>query len=88
LAWTIEVTHTARRDLERLDRQIAKRITRYLAHKVATSQDPRELGKPLSGKLKHLWSYRVGDYRVLCEVQEERFVVIAITIGHRREIYR
>ncbi len=88
MAWTIEVGHTARRDLERLDRQVAKRIVRYLAETVAGAQHPRKLGKPLSGKLKHLWGYRVGDYRILCELHDDRLVVVAIAIGHRREIYR
>jgi mRNA interferase RelE/StbE len=88
LAWTIEIAATVRRDLERLDREAAKRITRFLLERVARADNPRDLGKSLTGSMKGLWSYRVGDYRILCEIEDHRFVVIAVGVGHRREIYR
>ncbi len=88
MAWTIEIAASVRRDLERLDREAAKRITRFLLERVARTDNPRDLGKSLTGSMKGLWSYRVGDYRILCEIEDHRLVVIAVGVGHRREIYR
>lgn len=51
-------------------------------------EDPRQLGKPLQGRLSELWCYRVGDYRLVCELRDEALVVLVVRIGHRREVYR
>ena len=86
--WTIELSERAKRALSKLDRTAAKRITRFLLERVRTAHDPRDLGKRLSGGMKDYWSYRVGDYRLICEIRDEVLVVMVIEIGHRREIYR
>ncbi|WP_244518355.1 type II toxin-antitoxin system RelE/ParE family toxin [Phyllobacterium sp. OV277] len=67
----------------------ARRIITFLASRIASLDDPRQTGKGLRGaKLGSLWRYRVGDYRIICEIQDHRLVVLVIEIGHRREIYR
>jgi mRNA interferase RelE/StbE len=88
LAWTIEVSVAAERQLSKMDRAIAKRVTRYLIERVGGTNNPRALGKPLQGNLQSYWSYRVGDYRLICEIQDHHLVVLVIDIGHRREVYR
>jgi mRNA interferase RelE/StbE len=89
LAWTIELTDEALRQLEKMGRSNAVRIREYLRKRVATLDNPRLLGKPLQGgALGHLWRYRVGDFRVLCELRDAQLVVLIVEIGHRREIYR
>ena len=88
-AWTIEFADAARRDINKLGPKEAQRIRDFLRDRVAASANPRELGLALTGsKLGGLWRYRVGDYRVICELQDSRLVVLVVEIGHRREVYR
>ena len=70
-----------------MDRQSAKRILDFLENRIATQEDPRVSGKPLKGDLGIFWRYRVGDYRVLYEIQDGQLVILAALIGHRKEIY-
>ncbi len=72
-----------------MNAQIAQRITAFLRERVATLDNPRALGQALQGsRLGHLWRYRVGDYRILCDIQDQHFIVLVVQIGHRREVYR
>lgn len=88
-AWTIEFTDAARKDIKKLGHAEAKRIRNFLRDRVAASSNPRQLGTALTGsQLGGLWRYRVGDYRIICELQDNRLVVLVIEIGHRREVYR
>ena len=87
--WTIELSDAARKDIKKLGQSEAKRIRSFLRDRVAASSNPRQLGLALTGsKLGGLWRYRVGDYRIVCELQDNRLVVLVIEIGHRREVYR
>lgn len=88
MAWTVEVSAAARKQLDKLGSQEAARITRYLRDRVAPSEDPRQFGKALAGELSGYWRYRVGDYRIVCRLIDDRLVVLVVDIGHRREIYR
>lgn len=88
MAWTISYTETARRELKKIDKPVALRILDFLDNHVAKQEDPRKLGKALSGPLGTLWRYRIGDYRVICDIQDKVLHVLIVRIGHRREIYR
>jgi len=88
LAWTVEVNVFAEKQLHKLDRAVQKRLLDWLDDRIEGCKDPRHFGEPLKGDLAGLWRYRVGDYRIICELQDNRLVVVAIAIGHRREIYR
>jgi mRNA interferase RelE/StbE len=88
LAWTIEYAETARKQLRKLDKPAARRIVEFMDKRVAPSDDPRELGKALKGSLGDLWRYRVGDFRVLCDIQDRRLTVLVLQVGNRREVYR
>lgn len=89
MAWTIEVSATAERQIEKLDEQHSKRIVRFVQERLAKLDNPRDLGKPLSGpKFGELWKYRAGDYRLICRIEDERLVVLIVRVGHRKEIYR
>ena len=88
MAWTVEIDAGAKKDLAKLDRQIARRIVRFLRGRVAKLEDPRSIGKALHGsELGEFWKYRVGDYRLICSIEDERLVVLVLRIGHPREIY-
>ena len=88
MAWRIDFSPKAEKELAGNDRPCAKRIVAYLREKVATSQDPRSLGKPLKGVLREFWRYRVGDYRIVTKIEDERVLVLVVRGAHRREAYR
>lgn len=87
MAWTIEYTDTAKKSLKKLDKAAARQIVDYMRDRVGKREDPKSLGKPLSGPLGGLWRYRVGDYRVVCEISEQEIRVLVLRIGHRGAIY-
>jgi len=85
----IEFDDAAKKDLSKLDKQIARRITGFLRERVAPLDDPRSLGHALKGAaLGELWRYRIGDYIIICDIQDRALRILVITIGNRREIYR
>jgi mRNA interferase RelE/StbE len=88
LAWTIEYTETGKKQLRKLDKLAARRIVDFMDERVAPSDDARVIGKALKGSLGDLWRYRVGDYRVLCDIQDGVLTVLVLRIGNRREVYR
>jgi mRNA interferase RelE/StbE len=88
MAWSIEFDPDARRELEKLDKSVSDRILKFLGERVAALDDPRAIGERLHGPLRQYWKYRVGDYRVICSIKDDRLVVIVVRIGHRREIYK
>jgi mRNA interferase RelE/StbE len=89
MAWMVEFESAALKELERLDPQDTRRILQFLLDRVASRDDPREVGAALKGsRFAGLWKYRVGNLRVICEIQDERVTVLVVRIGHRREIYR
>lgn len=85
--WEIEYAEKAARELLKLDRQAAKRIKKYLDERIATDEDPRRFGEALAENLAGLWKYRIGDYRVIVEIQDERVVVLVLRVGHRSKVY-
>jgi len=87
-AWQIEITRTAEKQIVKLDRTAQQSILQFLRARVLTAADPRQLGKPLRGDKKDLWRYRVGDYRIICDIQDNRLVVLVLRVGHRKDVYR
>lgn len=85
--WKIEYDEKAVRELLKLDRQAAQRIKKYLDERIATDDDPRRFGEGLTENLAGLWKYRIGDFRVIAEIQDKKIVVLIIRIGHRRKVY-
>jgi mRNA interferase RelE/StbE len=88
LVWQIEFDSEAEDDLNKIDREIQRRILRYLREKIATEKDPRRFGAPLRRELSGLWKYRLGDYRIICRIEDKKVIVYVIRIGHRKDIYR
>jgi mRNA interferase RelE/StbE len=86
--WRVEFDHDAARDLRKLGETARRDIVRYLRTRIATAEDPRRFGKPLLGDMKGLWRYRVGDCRIVAKIEDDRFVVLVLAVGHRREVYR
>ncbi len=89
MAWRISYTETALKQLRKLDRPTARRLVDFMDQRIAALADPRGQGKALQGStLRTLWRYRVGDYRLLCEIQDAVLIVLVVAIGHRKSVYR
>lgn len=88
MAWIIEYTATARKQLRKLDKQAARQIVDYMDERIAPLKDSRSAGKALVGALGGLWRYRVGEYRVICEIRDGALLILVLQLGNRREVYR
>ncbi|MGD9215425.1 MAG: type II toxin-antitoxin system RelE/ParE family toxin [Desulfobacteraceae bacterium] len=88
MAWQIEFTPAAEKQLSKIDRQSAKRIINFLNKRIAPAEDPRTAGKALRGVLREFWRYRVGNYRIICMVEDSRLLILVVQIAHRSNIYR
>ncbi len=89
MVWAVKYADTALKKLKKLDRLIAKAILEYMYERVATLDDPRSLGKKLVGPRYGIyWRYRVGDTRIICDIKDEKLVILRVEVGHRKEIYR
>lgn len=88
MAWKIEITRTAEKQINRLDRVAQESVIRFLRDRLKPADNPRQWGKPLQGEKRGLWRYRVGDYRLICDIQEERITILVLRVGHRKEVYR
>lgn len=88
MAWEIELSRIAEKKIEKLGTEPARRILLFLFERIASSENPRALGAALSGaRLGELWRYRVGDYRIICEIQDKLVKVLVVNVGHRSDIY-
>ncbi|PIV32488.1 MAG: type II toxin-antitoxin system mRNA interferase toxin, RelE/StbE family [Lysobacterales bacterium CG02_land_8_20_14_3_00_62_12] len=89
MAWQIQFDDAAMKDLAKLDKQIAKRITDFLRGRVAVLDNPRTIGEALKGsKLGEFWKYRVGDWRIIASIEDGALRILVVKIGNRREVYR
>lgn len=89
MAWTIKIDDRAKKNLAKLDKPVAKRITTFLRERVATLDDPRSIGEALKGsKLGDFWKYRVGDYRIISRIEDDELCILVVRIGNRRDVYR
>ncbi len=85
--WTYRFDERALKELKKLGHPAQQDIVAYLDERVASDADPRRFGKGLKADLSGLWRYRVGDYRIVCQIKDRELVVLVLAVGHRREIY-
>lgn len=85
--WTIKIDSRVEKELKKLDKVAQKRIINYLKEKVITQENPRLLGKSLQGNKQGLWRYRVGDYRIICQILDSELIILVVKVGHRKNIY-
>jgi mRNA interferase RelE/StbE len=89
LAWQIEFDPDALKDLRKLVKPIQIRLVGFLRTRVSGLTNPRDIGEALSGqRLGSYWKYRVGDWRIICDIQDQKILVRVLRIGNRREVYR
>ena len=88
MAWKIEFSKKADQAFSKLDQETRKRIIRFLQERIAPSDNPRSLGAALEGdRFKRFWKYRVGDYRLVCDIQDQIVTVLIVKIGNRKDVY-
>lgn len=88
MAWTIKYTDTARKNLKKLDRNVARRILDFMDERVAGEGSPRSVGTALAGPLLgSYWRYRVGDFRIICDIQDGALIVLVVAVGNRKDVY-
>ena len=88
MAWLIKFDDAAQKDLSKIDKPLAKRITAFLRERISVMDNPRSIGEPLKSSKGDLWRYRLGDYRIICEINDNAVCILVVKIGNRREVYR
>jgi len=88
MTWTVKFAASVRKTVQKLDPQTRKRIHEFLENRVGSLKEPRSIGKPLKGNFTELWRYRIGDYRIICEIRDEELLVLVLRIGLRSTIYQ
>jgi len=85
--WNIVTTSDFDKAYKKLDRSVQKQIKKWIENHLINVEDPKSFGKPLNGNLSGYWRYRIGDYRLITEIEDKKLIIIMIDIGHRRSIY-
>lgn len=88
MVWTVKFDARVEKDLKKLDRQAQKNILDYFERRIAPLDDARVYGKALRSQFSGLWRYRIGDYRAICQIDDETITVLVLRIGHRKAVYR
>lgn len=88
LAWTIKWEEHAFKELKKLDKSTQRAILRYFNERIAIHTNPRRFGKRLTANKAGLWRYRVGDYRMICQIQDQVLTVLVLRVAHRRMVYK
>lgn len=89
MAWQIELSETAEKQLAKLDKPVAKRLLSFMRERLASLDDPRSIGQALRGsELGEFWKYRVGDWRLVCQIKDAKILITVVRLGNRREVYR
>ncbi|MHB1647024.1 MAG: type II toxin-antitoxin system RelE family toxin [bacterium] len=88
MIWQIKFSETAVKQLKKIDKNTSKRIIDFFRVRIAKTDNPRNIGKALTGPLGNFWRYRVGDYRIICDIQDNNFVILILKVANRNEVYR
>ena len=88
MKYTVKTTKNFTKQFSKLDKYTQLLVKAWIEKNIMDCENPKEHGKNLVGNMAGLWRYRIGDYRLICEIQDEQLVILALSIGHRREIYK
>lgn len=88
MRYTVDYDRKAKKQLDKMDPSVSKRIYAWIDTHLEGCEDPTAYGKPLTASLKGYWSYRVGDYRIIADIQDDKILILITEVGHRREIYK
>jgi len=87
MTWQIEIKRKAAKALDNLDESTQNKLIQFI-EQLRKIDNPRSQGKALNGNLKGLWRYRQGNYRIICDIKDDKLVILLLEIGHRKEIYK
>ena len=87
MTWRVEFDDAAAKELRKLDKQAQQEILRYFRERIAVDEDPRRFGKPLSRSMAGLWRYCVRNYRMICNIEDGKLLVLILRVGHRKDVY-
>ncbi len=88
MTYSIEVTSRFEREFKKLDRYTKLMINAWIEKNLLDCENPRALGKALTANRRGLWRYRIGDYRLICHIEDKKLIILALSIGHRSEVYK
>ena len=88
MPWTVDLLADAAKALEQMDATTRNRIRRFIRERLQGTDNPRQWGKTLTGRYAGLWRYRIGDYRLVCQLQDARLVILVVELGHRSSAYK
>jgi mRNA interferase RelE/StbE len=88
MAWKIEFVPAAAKELNAVGATEASRIVKFLSTRLSKLDDPRSIGEALKGRLGQLWKYRIGDYRIIADIQDRCVLILVVRVGHGREVYK
>lgn len=89
MAWQVEIDEVAKKELAKMDKAIARRITAFLRERLSQLDDPRSIGEALTGsRYGNFWKYRMGDYRIIASIEDGTLRILVVKVGNRREVYR
>ena len=87
MSWHIETTARFDREFKKLDRYTQRMVKAWIEKHLVGFDDPRVYGKGLTANRSGQWRYRIGDYRMICLIEDEKLIILALSIGHRSSIY-
>lgn len=87
MSYKVEYSKSAQKQIKKMDLYTKVMLTRWITKNLVDCSNPRQHGKALKGNLKNQWRYRVGDYRILCDIEDDKLIILVINVGHRKEIY-
>lgn len=87
MSYNVQYSKQAIKELKKLDRFTRQMIYSWIDKNLSNCEDPRQHGKALTANRKGQWRFRIGDYRLICDIQDDKLVILALTVGHRRDIY-
>ena len=86
--YSVELTERFKKEFRKLDKYTQKMLRAWIDKNLVDCEDPRQHGKGLSANLSGQWRYRIGDYRLICQINDDELIILALTVGHRRDIYK
>ena len=87
MTWKVEFDNRSRKELRKLDPETQKRLLHWISENLAGEINPRDYGTSLKGRFRGLWRYRVGDYRIVCQIKDEDILILILRIAHRKDVY-
>ena len=86
--YDVELTERFKKEFRKLDKYTQKMLRAWIDKNLVDCEDPRQHGKGLTANLSGQWRYRIGDYRLICQINDDKLIILALTVGHRRDIYK